>query len=156
MPTFSTSHCEVFGCLCQELSLVGNPAVQRVLLSQRLARTMLSQAVCILQRRLPERLTWLSHWLMRVVRMTGALANLHPMVTNAALGVPRNLECLEATFYSYAAYGSGLNSTLRGDGPVAIGGKKAMLSSAVQNYANEVARDEINHVSVTSSKGALV
>ena len=156
MPTFSTSHCEFFDCLRQELSPVGNPAVQRVLLSQRLARTMLPQAVCILQRCLPERIERLSHWLMRVVRITVALANWHPLVTNAALGVLRNLECLEATFYSYAAYGSGLNSTLRGDGPVAIGGKKAMLSSAVQNYANEVARDEINHVSVTSSKSVLV
>ena len=66
------------------------------------------------------------------------------------LVVFRNLECLEATFYSYAAYGSGLNSSLRGDGPTAIGGKRAMLSSPVQNYANEVARDEINHVSITS------
>ena len=70
--------------------------------------------------------------------------------------VSRNLECLEATFYSYAAYGSGLNSTLRGGGPTAIGGKKAMLSSPVQNYANEVARDEINHVSITSSSCADV
>ena len=35
---------------------------------------------------------------------------------------------------------------------MATGGKKAMLSSSVQNYANEVARDELNHVSVASSK----
>ena len=60
----------------------------------------------------------------------------------------RNLECLEATFYSYAAYGSGLNSTLRGNGPMATGGMQAKLSSKVQNYANEIAKDEINHVSV--------
>ena len=64
----------------------------------------------------------------------------------------RNLECLEANFYSYAAYGSGLNSTLRGGGPMATGGKKAVLNSQVQNYANEVARDEINHVSIAPSK----
>ena len=64
----------------------------------------------------------------------------------------RNLECLEATFYSYAAYGSGLNSTLRGGGPMATGGMQAKLSSKVQNYANEVAKDEINHVSVALSQ----
>ena len=28
-----------------------------------------------------------------------------------------NLECLEAEFYSWAAYGKGLNATMRGGGP---------------------------------------
>ena len=79
------------------------------------------------------------------------LANRQYMVLSTALGVFRNLECLEANFYSYAAYGSGINSTLRGGGPMATGGEKATLSSPVQNYANEVARDEINHVSVAAS-----
>ena len=30
---------------------------------------------------------------------------------------------------------------------MATGGRKAMLSGPVQNYANEIAQDEINHVS---------
>lgn len=50
---------------------------------------------------------------------------------------------------SWAAFGYGLNATLLGR-PVDPndGGMKAALSSAVQNYANEVAKDEINHVRV--------
>jgi hypothetical protein len=53
----------------------------------------------------------------------------------------------QGEFYSWAAFGYGLNATLLGR-PVDTndGGMKASLSSAVQNYANEVAHDEINHV----------
>ena len=39
-----------------------------------------------------------------------------------------NLECLEAEFYNYAAYGSGLTPELRGGGPTPIGGQKANLT----------------------------
>ncbi|CAL5226184.1 g9015 [Coccomyxa viridis] len=84
-----------------------------------------------------------------VVTVLAALALAAPIqaITDAdILNFALNLECLEATFYSYAAYGSGLNSTLRGGGPMATGGMQAKLSSKVQNYANEVAKDEINHV----------
>ena len=57
-----------------------------------------------------------------------------------------NLEYLEAEFYSYAAFGVGLNSSLRGGGPASIGGQKAVLNAANQAYAVEIANDEINHV----------
>ena len=36
-------------------------------------------------------------------------------------------ECLEAEFYSWAAFGHGLNDTLLGGGPGSVGGKKATL-----------------------------
>lgn len=56
------------------------------------------------------------------------------------------LECLEAEFYSYAAYGYGISDELRGYGPEPIGGMKAALSPTVQAYAEEVANNEIAHV----------
>nr|QOL01135.1 putative extracellular protein CSOL_059a [Pseudococcomyxa simplex] len=62
-----------------------------------------------------------------------------------------NLECLEAEFYSYAAFGKGLNATLLGGGPGATGGEKAQLSYSVQQYATEIAQDEINHVAFLRS-----
>ncbi len=43
-----------------------------------------------------------------------------------------NLECLEAEFYSFAAYGRGLSAADRGNGPASVGGQKAMLSRAAQ------------------------
>lgn len=55
----------------------------------------------------------------------------------------------QAEFYSYAAFGKGLNATLLGGGPGATGGEKARLSYSVQQYATEIAQDEINHVSTT-------
>lgn len=57
-----------------------------------------------------------------------------------------NLEYLEASFYSYAVYGTGLSSSLRGGGPQASGGKKASLSGVVAKIAKEIATDEIKHV----------
>lgn len=54
-----------------------------------------------------------------------------------------NLEYLEAQFYSYAVYGKGLSSSLRGGGPQATGGKKAKLTSVVASVALEIAQDEI-------------
>lgn len=43
-----------------------------------------------------------------------------------------NLECLEAEFYSYAVYGTGLSEARRGGGPPAVGGRKATLSPEIQ------------------------
>jgi len=56
-----------------------------------------------------------------------------------------NLECLEAEFYSYAAFGTGLTAEQRGGGPEPIGGKKASLES-YGAIAKEIAEDEIAHV----------
>ncbi|KAG5191726.1 ferritin-like domain-containing protein, partial [Tribonema minus] len=59
-----------------------------------------------------------------------------------------NLECLEAQFYSYAAFGHGLSDEQRGHGPEPIGGRKANLTpvATAQAYAEEIANNEIAHV----------
>lgn len=57
-----------------------------------------------------------------------------------------NLECLEAEFYNYAAYGSGLTPELRGGGPTPIGGQKANLTDDALNVVTEIARNEAQHV----------
>ena len=56
----------------------------------------------------------------------------------------------EAEFYSWAAFGYGLNATLLGRPVAETGGMKATLSESVQVYANEVAMDELNHVRILS------
>ena len=43
-----------------------------------------------------------------------------------------NLECLEAEFYSWAAFGKGLSEERRAGGPPSVGGRKAHLSDSVQ------------------------
>jgi Ferritin-like domain len=43
-----------------------------------------------------------------------------------------NLECLEAEFYSWAAFGKGLSEERRAGGPPSVGGRKAQLSDSVQ------------------------
>ena len=55
-------------------------------------------------------------------------------------------ECLEAQFYHFAAFGYGLNKTLRGGGPLPVGGKKALLSPEAQILATDIAIDEMTHV----------
>ena len=61
-----------------------------------------------------------------------------------------NLEYLEAQFYSYAATGAGLpNSLLSGTGTQGgvIGGRKVNFTDpTVSQYAQEIAQDEIAHV----------
>eukprot|EP00897_Mesotaenium_endlicherianum_P009166 jgi/Mesen1/8278/ME000045S07734 len=57
-----------------------------------------------------------------------------------------NLECLEAQFYSWAAYGKGLSLADRGGGPLPLGGNKALLSPAARAIASDIADDEISHV----------
>lgn len=63
-----------------------------------------------------------------------------------------NLECLEAEFYSWAAFGKGLTSEQRGGGPPSIGGMKANLGE-YQGAAEEIATEEIKHVELL--RGAL-
>jgi len=79
---------------------------------------------------------------LAVVAVSSAQTATDIDVLNFAL----NLECLEAEFYSYSAFGHGLNDTLRGGGPVTIGGRKAALSPKAQSLAEDIATDEIAHV----------
>ena len=60
-------------------------------------------------------------------------------------------ECLEAEFYSFAAFGYGLNATLRGGGPAPVGGRKALLTPAAQTLAMDIATDETTHVAFLRS-----
>jgi hypothetical protein len=59
-----------------------------------------------------------------------------------------NLEYLEAEFYQRAAFGIGLSSADTGlADPNVIGGSQVpFVSTAVQQYAQEIATDELNHV----------
>jgi hypothetical protein len=59
-----------------------------------------------------------------------------------------NLEYLEANFYQYAAYGVGLGTADSGveDSNVIGGAAVPFVSTAVQQYAQEIAGDELNHV----------
>ena len=61
-----------------------------------------------------------------------------------------NLEYLEANFYSYAAFGTSIDTSLMGgtgtQGSVTPGHKANLSSKTVINYANEIATDEIDHV----------
>ena len=66
------------------------------------------------------------------------------------LNLALNLEYLEAQFYSYAAFGSGLDGALlsgTGTAGTASGARKVNFTdTVVQAYAREIAQDEIAHV----------
>jgi hypothetical protein len=68
----------------------------------------------------------------------------------AILNFALNLEYLEAEFYSYAVYGSGLPSSLtygKGQrGPVEGGRQVPFKSRGLEQFAKEIARDEYDHV----------
>ena len=67
-----------------------------------------------------------------------------PDILNFAL----NLEYLEAEFYLRAATGSGLSDADAGSGagPVTGGAQVTFPTAALQQYAVEIAQDELNHV----------
>jgi Ferritin-like domain len=75
-----------------------------------------------------------------------------------------NLEYLEAEFYLYAATGAGLSATDAGSGPASIlpagFAKVTFADPYLQQYANEIAQDELNHVrylrAALSAAGATV
>ncbi len=80
---------------------------------------------------------------------TAAFAD-DPISDVAILNFALNLEYLEAEFYSYAVNGFGLPSSMvDGSGTIGrvVGGKKVPFeSTAIQQYAKEIAGDEIAHV----------
>ncbi len=75
-----------------------------------------------------------------------------------------NLEYLEAEYYLYAATGSGLSATDAGSGAgttiVPTTTKVVFATPSIQQYANEIAQDELNHVrflrSALAAAGATV
>lgn len=70
------------------------------------------------------------------VKMPEKMAAASPMSTAVTgadiLNFALNLECLEAEFYSFAAYGHGLSMAQRGGGDGALGARKADLSPEIQ------------------------
>jgi len=85
---------------------------------------------------------------------------------NDILNFALNLEYLEAEFYLYAATGTGLSSTdaLSGAGTTIVPQNIAAVpwsSTSFQQYANEIAQDELDHVraiqaAITANKGTPV
>jgi Ferritin-like domain len=57
-----------------------------------------------------------------------------------------NLEYLEATYYLIATTGTGLSSADTGGTGKVTGGSQVVMTSAEQEYANEIAQDELDHV----------
>jgi hypothetical protein len=51
----------------------------------------------------------------------------------------------QASFYSYAVYGHGLNDSMLGGGPKVVGGMKGNLTGSTAAYALEIAEDEIKY-----------
>jgi Ferritin-like domain len=73
----------------------------------------------------------------------------------AVLNFALNLEYLEAQFYSYAYFGKGLDANLLtglGTQGTVTGGKKVKFKSDyIKDYAQEIAGDEISHVTFLRS-----
>ncbi len=68
---------------------------------------------------------------------------------NDVLNFALNLEYLEATFYSYITTGNDISTSLTGSGPAPTGTPSQITfpSSVITDVINEIAFDEINHVS---------
>lgn len=86
----------------------------------------------------------------------GGGVNPPPTVTDTdILNFALNLEYLEAEFYLRAATGTGLSSSDTGStaGTVTGGAAVPFATAAIQQYANEIANDELAHVQLL--RGAL-
>ncbi len=81
---------------------------------------------------------------------SSASAQTTPTTDVDILNFALNLEYLESNFYSYAANGTSISPSLMsgtGTQGTVIAGQQANLSTTlVKNYAVEIAKDEINHV----------
>ena len=81
---------------------------------------------------------------------TTAAPSASTMTDLAVLNFALNLEYLEAEFYLRAATGSGIPAANTGTSPGTVtGGAQVPFTSAqlvLQEYANEIAQDELNHV----------
>lgn len=76
-------------------------------------------------------------------------SNTNPTLTDADyLNFALNLEYLEASYYLYAATGSGLSAADMGTGAGSVtGGAQVPFASTIQQeYAYEIAQNELNHV----------
>jgi hypothetical protein len=64
-----------------------------------------------------------------------------------------NLEYFEASFYSYITTGAGINSSLLGSSPGTVtgGAKATLVNNNVQLVANQLATDEVEHVTFLRS-----
>jgi len=97
---------------------------------------------------------------------TAPVTPVTPTITDAdILTFALNLEYLEAEFYLYATTGSGLSTADAGAGAGTTTlppnfAKVSFADSYIQQYANETAQDELNHVrflrSALSAAGATV
>ncbi|GAA1932947.1 ferritin-like domain-containing protein [Nocardioides hwasunensis] len=83
--------------------------------------------------------------------MTAAPAQAAGVSDGAVLNFALNLEYLEAEFYQYAAFGKGLDDKLtsgKGKKGGVKGGRQVQFATpAIRKYAEEIATDELDHVS---------